>query len=151
MKLELKQLVIRADDKRLRYLIDEVCEDIVEYQNKNEPIALFLIDGQVEDYDVIRDNKIIKYSDEEVIESTLVYFLFHLISAYEKTKLGAYLKANRAGEDLTLKALAEKVGVDIRTIQKWEAEERLPDSKNMFALIRELKLDPQVVEMILKK
>ena len=136
-------------NKRVEYLINEVLEDISVF-GKNKECVLFVIKNELEDYEVSTGEPILKCSDEETKTSTLIDLLNFLISERENTRLGALLKANRLAEGLTQQTAADKVGVNIRTMQKWEAEERSPNGKAMFKLIRTLNIDPEKVSELLK-
>lgn len=43
--------------------------------------------------------------------------------------------------DLTQAAFAERLGVDRKTVVRWEAGERLPDGVSLLALVREFHAD----------
>lgn len=65
-------------------------------------------------------------------------------------KLGSLIKSNRLANGITQQKLAEKLNVDIRTIQKWESGERIPDAKNILKLIETLELNNKEVEKSLE-
>lgn len=48
--------------------------------------------------------------------------------------LGAFLKRNRESNDFTQEKAAEKIGVSVNTIQNWEKDECIPDTKNIKKL-----------------
>ena len=148
--MQLKQFVIRADEVRLKELINEVLDDIAHF-GKNVNVILFYVNNAIEDYEVyIEGEEYPIYSDETYDITSITNWLFTLISAAENTKFGALIKAHRLANNLTQQKLADAVGVNIRLVQRWEADEFKPRSNNLFKLIRELDLDPKIVEMFIK-
>src|SRR5690554_1011245 len=148
--MKLKQLVIRADKVRLKELINEVLDDIAHF-GKNVNVILFYVNNAIEDYEVyIEGEEYPIYSDETYDITSIMNWLFTLISAAEGTKFGALIKAHRLANNLTQQKLADAVGVNIRLVQRWEADEFKPRSNNLFKLIRELDLDPKIVGMFIK-
>lgn len=63
------------------------------------------------------------------------------MSNYEKP-LGDAVRKARVMLDLTQRSLAEKLGVDERTILNIESYHGNPEMKNLFPLVRTLNIDP---------
>ena len=60
----------------------------------------------------------------------------------ELTSFGAWLKRRRKALDLTQDDLAQRVGVAIGTVRKWEADERRPSRDLMERLAEVLQVPP---------
>src|SRR3712207_9398547 len=60
----------------------------------------------------------------------------------ELTSFGAWLKRRRKALDLTQDDLAQRVGVAIGTVRKWEADERRPSRDVVERLVDVLQVAP---------
>lgn len=94
-----------------------------------------------------------RFEDGEYEDTSLTIHSFDALKILEKTDridvLGTLIKERRQLLYLTQTQLAEKMEVDIRTIQKWEAGDRTPDAKNILKLIKLLELNQEEVEELL--
>lgn len=64
--------------------------------------------------------------------------------ALTKDQFAEQLRHHRALAGLTQTELAERVGVNLRTFQRWEDAERTPYKRHLLSLARALNVDPQV-------
>ena len=62
------------------------------------------------------------------------------------SKIGSVLKAYRIANELSQQAVSDKIGVNIRTYQKWEAGDQMPNAKDLFKMIKLLEIDIEHVE-----
>ena len=58
-------------------------------------------------------------------------------------KIGKFIAKLRKEQNMTQEELAEKIGVNAKTISKWETGLNLPDSILLFSLSKELKVNVQ--------
>ena len=58
-------------------------------------------------------------------------------------KIGKFIAELRKEQNMTQEELAEKIGVNAKTISKWETGLNLPDSILLFSLSKELKVNVQ--------
>lgn len=143
-------LTIAGDLIRIKDLIEQTLIDI-SYFGRTSEVIVFSKNGLIEDYEVyIKDDDYKVYVDETILVLNIIDFLTYLISAKEKTKLGAYLKACRLSLNFTQKELGEKIGAAIRTIQDWESDKRKVHIDFIFKLIKTLKLDVEKIELYLQ-
>lgn len=63
--------------------------------------------------------------------------------------LGEYLKQKRLEKNISAYKLAQDFKMANRNIQRWEANESLPNAKYIFMLIDYLELDENIVKKIL--
>jgi transcriptional regulator with XRE-family HTH domain len=62
------------------------------------------------------------------------------------TCLADYVRAKRLKENLTMKELAEKLGVSKGTLKYWEMHKNPPSDHNRAMLVEYLGFDPAVIE-----
>ncbi len=65
--------------------------------------------------------------------------------AQRKLELGDIIKAAREKSDLTVEALAERVGVTERHLYRIENKEKKPSYELLYKLIRELSITPDSI------
>ena len=65
--------------------------------------------------------------------------------AQRKLELGDIIKAARENSDLTVEALAERVGVTERHLYRIEDKEKKPSYELLYKLIRELSITPDSI------
>lgn len=61
---------VRGDKSRVNYLICEVLEDIAIF-GEDKICVLFLIDGEIEDYQIATNDPTISFKDETIEVTTL--------------------------------------------------------------------------------
>lgn len=59
-----------------------------------------------------------------------------------RDRVAELIRRHRVERGLTQAALAKKVGVSVRTVQKWETGAQRPKNSNLLRLARILGLDP---------
>lgn len=97
----------------------------------------------------------LNYFEDDEYEDTIITFYgpeakkIIANDLYNNNAIALAIKEARIKNTLTQKELAEKMEVDIRTIQKWEAGDRTPDAKNILKLIKLLELNQEEVEELL--
>ncbi|NLL90846.1 MAG: helix-turn-helix transcriptional regulator [Ruminococcaceae bacterium] len=59
-----------------------------------------------------------------------------------ENKTGSNIRSHRIQQGLTLKELADKLGVKYQTIQAWERGDRLPKAENVIKIANALSTNP---------
>jgi DNA-binding transcriptional regulator YiaG len=122
-------------------MIDDVIDDLKEFgQAKKVTVLYDRKTAKVSDYILQEDSDKEAFEDEIATQEPLLDLLVELLSYQSHSILGAVLKAHRTALDMAQIDVAEALGVNLRSYQKWEGGERIPDGRNMLALIKLLKI-----------